>query len=146
MNSRRSGGVATPVGIHSSGTLRPWRQGKAGRKRSVQPQEDGGRPEDGEKDSGLGADGRPEDVQIADRGKPQPIDQQVAHEPQQDQADRDNDGSDDERHHGASPPRPRSGSGDPNRHGLIRRYEMARPFRLYNWRIARLERTRGGGQ
>ena len=116
MNSRRSGGVATPVGIHSSGTLRPWRQGKAGRKRSVQPQDDGGRHEDGEKDSGLGADGRPEDVQIADRGKPQPIDQQVAHEPQQDQADRDNDGSDDERHHGASPPRPRLGSGDPNRH------------------------------
>src|SRR5262249_3571753 len=61
----------------------------------------------------------------------QPIHQQVARESQQDQADRENDGSDDERHHGALPPRPRSGSGDPNRHGLIRRYEMARPFHLY---------------
>ena len=79
--------------LEVSGTLRPWRLGKAGRKRSVQPQDDRGRHEAGEKDSGLGADGRPEDIQIADRGKPQPIDQQVARESQQDQADRDNDGA-----------------------------------------------------
>jgi len=56
--------------LEVSGTLRPWRQGKAVRKRSVQPQDDGGRRGDGEKDSGLRADGRPEDVQIADGGKP----------------------------------------------------------------------------
>jgi hypothetical protein len=29
----------------------------------------------------FGGDGRPEDAQIADRGKPQPVDQEIAREP-----------------------------------------------------------------
>ena len=105
--------------LEVGGTLRPRRPGKAGRERSVHPQDDGGRHEDDEEDFGFGADGRPEDAQIADRGKPQPIDQEVVREPQQDQADRDDDGSDEERHHGASPRLPPPGSGDPDRHGLM---------------------------
>jgi hypothetical protein len=33
------------------------------------------------KNFGFGGDGRPEDAQIADRGKPQPVDQEIAREP-----------------------------------------------------------------
>jgi hypothetical protein len=37
--------------------------------------------EDGEEDFGFGGDDRPEDAQIADRGKPQPVDQEIAVSP-----------------------------------------------------------------
>ena len=46
------------------------------------------------------------DAQIADRGKPKPIDQEVGHEPQQDQAGHDNDESHEERTHAPSPRAP----------------------------------------
>ena len=114
---RRRNARAFPLEV--GGALHPRRPGKTGRERSVHPKDDGGRHEDDEKNFGFGADGRPEDLQIADRGKPQPIDQEVAREPQQDQADRADDASYDERKHGASPRLPPPGSGDPDRHGLM---------------------------
>jgi hypothetical protein len=58
-------------------------------------------------------------LQITDRGKPQPIDQDVACEPQKDQENPDDDGSNDDPHHGVSSWRPPFGSGDPDRHGLM---------------------------
>ena len=70
--------------LEVGGMLPPGRPGEARRERPVHPQDDGGRQEDGEEDFGFGDDGRPEDAQIADRGKPQPIDQEIAREPQQD--------------------------------------------------------------
>ena len=68
---------------------------------------------------GLGADRRQENLQITDRGKPQPIDQEVAREPEQDQANPDDDGRNDEPDHGALPWCLPFGSGNPDRHGLI---------------------------
>ena len=78
VGQRRNAG-AFPLEV--GGTLRPRRPGEAGREQSIHPQDDGGRHEDGEEDFGFGDDGRPEDAQIADRGKPQPIDQEIAREP-----------------------------------------------------------------
>src|SRR5208283_2566379 len=93
--------------------------GQSGRERSVHPKDDGSRYEDDGKNFGFGANGRPEDRQIADRRKPQPIDQEVVREPQQDQADRADDASYDKRKHGASPQLPPPGSCDPDRHSLM---------------------------
>jgi hypothetical protein len=77
---RRRNTRAFPLEV--GGALHPRRLAKAGRERPVHPKHGGSRYEDDEKNFGFGANGRPEDRQIADRGKPQPIDQEVAREPQ----------------------------------------------------------------
>ena len=74
---------------------------KTRREQSVEPENDGGRRPGSEKDDGLGDDGRQENLPITDRGEPQPIDQEVAREPKQDQANPADDGRDDVPDHGA---------------------------------------------
>src|SRR5437879_2904368 len=97
-----------------------WRpSGETHREPSVQPEDDGSRRPDGKKDDGFCADCCPENLQIADRGKPQPIDQEVAREPEQNQENPDDDGRNDDPDHGASPWCLPFGSGDPDRHGKI---------------------------
>ena len=66
--------------------------GETQSKRSVQPKHDGGCRQHGKKNHGLGADAGQKNLQIADRGKPQPIDEETGREPEQDQANRDDDG------------------------------------------------------
>ena len=51
--------------------------GETERKRSIHPQDDGGRQKDGEEYLGFGEYDRPEDAKITDRGKPQPINQEA---------------------------------------------------------------------
>ncbi|XIA65112.1 hypothetical protein ACFIOY_01215 [Bradyrhizobium sp. TZ2] len=58
-------------------------------------------------------------LRIADRGKPQPVNQEVAREPEQDQANPDEDGRNDGPDHGALPWCLPFGSGNPDRHDLI---------------------------
>jgi hypothetical protein len=58
-------------------------------------------------------------LQITDRVKPQPVNQEVAREPEQDQANADDGGRNDEPDHGALPWYLPFGSGNPDRHGLI---------------------------
>src|SRR3984957_17431088 len=91
--------------------------GKTHRKPSVQPKDDGGRCPDSKKDDRFGGDRRQENLQKADRGKPQPIDQEVAREPEQEQASADGNGRNCEPDHGTLPWYLPSGSGDPDRHG-----------------------------
>ena len=74
----------------------------------------------------------PKNLQITDRGKPQPINQEVAREPEQDQANPDEDGRNDEPDHGALPWCLPSGSGNPDRHGLMIA-EMRDACRLISW-------------
>src|SRR5258708_5679898 len=93
--------------------------GKTHREPSVQPKDDGGRRQNCEKDHGFSADCCPKNLQITDRGKPQPIDQEVAREPEQDQANPDDDGCNDEPDHGVLPWYLPSGSGDPDRHASM---------------------------
>ena len=73
---RRPGAAAWPAARRAkrSASL-PESQNAAGR--------DG---EDGEEEAGAGGEDRPEDAFIADRRKPQPVDQGVAHAPEHDQA------------------------------------------------------------
>jgi len=86
--SNTSGNVEVPVRFHSKSADCCGRGDRAKRdERPVHPQDYCGRHEDGEEDFGFGADCRPEDVRIADRGKPQPINQEVGRESQKDQAD-----------------------------------------------------------
>jgi hypothetical protein len=106
--------------LEFGGMLRPLRACEARRKQSVQPQDGGGRQEDRKEHCRFGNDGRPEHFQIADCGKPQPIHQEVAHEAEQDQADRDENSRDDEPYHGASPRCPPPWSRDSDGHGSIR--------------------------
>src|SRR5258706_1269728 len=97
-----------------------WRPpGETHREPSVQPEDDGSRRPDGKKDDGFSANCCPENLQIPDRGKPQPIDQEVAREPEQYQENSDDDGGNDEPDQGASPWCLPAGSGDPDRHSLI---------------------------
>src|SRR3984957_3215708 len=91
--------------------------GKTHRKPSVQPKDDGGRCPDSKKNDRFGGDRRQENLQKADRGKPQPIDQEVAREPEQEQANADGNGRNCEPDHGTLPWYLPSGSGDPDRHG-----------------------------
>jgi hypothetical protein len=93
--------------------------GKTHREPSVQPKDDGSRRPDSKKDDGFSADCCPKNLQITDRGKPQPIDQEVAREPEQDQANPDDDGRNNPPDHGALPWYLPFGSGDPDRHSLI---------------------------
>src|SRR6478752_1736647 len=102
------------------------------RKPSVQPEGDGRRGPDGKKDRGFSADCRPKDLQITDRGKPQPINQEVAREPEQNQENPDDDGRNDEPDHGASPWCLPFGSGDPDRHGMIIAETRERQLPLYS--------------
>ena len=97
--------------------LRRLLPGKTHGKQSVQPKYDAGCRQDREKHRGLGADAGQEHRSITDRGKPQPIDQHVAREPEQDQANAADDGRNNELHHGVLPWRLPSGCGDPDRHG-----------------------------
>ena len=69
-------------------------------KQSVQPKHDGGCRQHGETNHGFGADAGQKNWQITDRGKPQPIDEEVGREPEQDQANSGDDGRNDK-------PRPR---------------------------------------
>jgi len=101
------------------GMLGPLPPGKTHREQSVQPKYGARRRQNGEKQHGFGANACQKNLQITDRGKPQPIDQDVACEPQKDQENPDDDGSNDDPHHGVSPWRPPFGSGDPDRHGLM---------------------------
>ena len=93
--------------------------GKTPREPSIEREDDGGQRPNNEKDGGFGSDRRQKDLQIADRGKPQPIDQEVAREPEHQQADPDGDGRNDEAGQGASPWWFPFGSGNPDRHGVM---------------------------
>src|SRR6202030_771458 len=111
--------------------------GKTHREQSVQPEDNGGRRQNGEKHHGFGAKASQKDLQITDRGKPQPIDQEVAREPEQDQANPDDDGRNDQPDHVASPWSLPFGSGNPDRHGLMIA-EMRDAYRLIrgrDWRV-----------
>src|ERR1700687_1856039 len=90
--------------------------GKTHREQSVQPKYGAGRHQNGEKQYGFGANAGQENLQIADRGKTQPIDQEVAREPEQDQANPADGGRDDDPDHGALPWCLPPGSGVPDRH------------------------------
>src|SRR6516162_9614006 len=83
--------------------LCPRRPGEARRKRPIHPQDGGCHQKDSQKDFGLRNDSRPEDAQITDRRKPQPIHQEVTRDPQQDKADRENGSSNEEPPYYASP-------------------------------------------
>src|SRR3979490_2576955 len=89
------------------------------REPSVQPKDDGSSRPDRKKDDGFSADCCPKNLRITDCGKPQPVNQEVAREPEQDQANPDEDGRNDGPDHGASPWHLPFGSGNPDRHGLM---------------------------
>ena len=99
--------------------LRRLPSGKTHREPSVQPKDDRSSGPDCKKNDGFGADRRPKNLRITDRGKPQPVNQEVAREPEQDQANPDEDGRNDGPDHGALPWCLPFGSGNPDRHGLI---------------------------
>ena len=99
--------------------LRRLPSGKTHREPSVQPKDDRSSGPDCKKDDGFGADCCPKNLRITDRGKPQPVNQEVAREPEQDQANPDEDGRNDGPDHGALPWYLPFGSGNPDRHGLI---------------------------
>src|SRR4029077_12989595 len=67
---------------------RPGRRssGEVQRQSSRKPESAGRRGEDGEEEDGAGGEDRPEDALIADRRKPQPVDQGAARAPEDDQA------------------------------------------------------------
>ena len=92
---------------------------KTHREPSVQPKNDGSHHPDSKKDDGFSANCRPKNLQVTDREKPQPIDQQVTRDPEKDQANPDSDGRNDELDHGVLLRCLPSGSGNPDRHGLI---------------------------
>src|SRR6185437_15114989 len=62
-------------------------RGKAQRQRSREPERAGRYSEDGEEEEGARAEERPEDADPADRRKPQPVDQGIAHAPERDDAE-----------------------------------------------------------
>jgi hypothetical protein len=68
--------------IECGGELCPPPPGEVEREPPVCPQDDRSSHEDGEKHRPFGSNGHPKDGRIADRGKPQPIDQEVIREPQ----------------------------------------------------------------
>jgi hypothetical protein len=72
--------------------LRRLFSGKTHGEPSVQPKDDRSSRPDRKKDHGFSADCCPKNLQIADRGKPQPVNQEVAREPEQEQANPDDDG------------------------------------------------------
>src|SRR6516165_12239826 len=51
---------------------------KAERQPSRQPDQSRRRSEDSQEEDGLGGEGRPENIGVADRGKPQPVDNKVS--------------------------------------------------------------------
>src|SRR6478736_3699326 len=63
--------------------------GEAKCKARVCPQDGGGRRENNEEDGGFRADRGPEDPLVAYRGEPHPVDQDVAHDSEQDQTNCD---------------------------------------------------------
>ncbi len=93
--------------------------GKTYREPSIQPKDDGSSRPDRKKDDGFSADCCPKNRQITDRGKPQPVNQEVAREPEQEQANPDDNGRNDEPDHGVLPWYLPFGSGNPDRHGSI---------------------------
>jgi len=99
--------------------LRRLPSGKAHREPSVQPKDDRSPGPDCKKNGGFGADRRPKNLRITDRGKPQPVNQKVAREPEQDQANPNEDGRNHRPDHGALPWYLPFGSGNPDRHGFI---------------------------
>ena len=111
--------IARKIPHEGRDRLRRLPSGKTHREPSVQPKDDRSSGPDCKKNDGFGADCRPKNLRITDRGKPQPVNQEVAREPEQDQANPDEDGRNDEPDHGALPWYLPSGSGNPDRHGLI---------------------------
>src|SRR6266702_1905383 len=111
--------VAREVPRRSGDKLCRPPSGKTQCEPSVQPKYDGGSGPDRKKDGSFGADCCPKNLQITDRGKPQPGDQEVAREPEQDQANPNDDGRNNEPDHGTLPWYLPFGSGNPDRHGLI---------------------------
>ena len=92
------------------------RPGEMRRKQAVGSEDHGRRRKNDDKRDRLGADRRQEHRQITDRGEPQPVDQDIARVPEQDQADSADEGCNDQPGQGARPWCVRSGSGDPDRH------------------------------
>src|SRR5882672_6687259 len=111
--------IARKIRHEGRDRLRRLPSAKTHREPSVQPKYDGSSRPDRKKDGGFGADRYPKNLQITDRGKPQPVNQEVAHEPEQDQANPNGDGRNDEPDHGTLPWYVPFGSGNPDRHGLI---------------------------
>ena len=111
--------IARKIPHEGRDRLRRLPSGKTHREPSVQPKDDRSSGPDCKKNDGFGADCRPKNLRITDRGKPQPVNQEVAREPEQDQANPDEDGRNDEPDHGALPWCLPFGSGNPDRHGLI---------------------------
>src|SRR5882724_9201236 len=99
--------------------LRRLPSGKTHREPSVQPKDNGSSRPDRKKHDGFSADCCPKNLQITDRGKPQPVNQEVAREPEQDQANPNDDGRNHDPDHGTLPWHLPFGSGNPDRHGLI---------------------------
>ncbi len=108
---RRSG---SELPVEAGGNSPP--PGKAECKPRIRPHDDGSCDEDDEKNAGFGADRGPKDLQIADRGEPHPVDQEVTGEAEQDQENSEDDGSNEQPYHGVSPWCLPFGSGNPDRH------------------------------
>jgi len=109
---RRRGGRELPVEV--GGSSPP--AGKVKCEPCVRPHADGSCHQDDERSSSFRADRRPKDLQMADRGEPHPVDQEVTHEPEQDQENSDDDGGNDEPDHRIVPWCLPFGSGSPDRH------------------------------
>src|SRR5262249_40800679 len=74
--------------------------------------------EESEKNSGFRGDSRPEDLRIADRGEPHRVDEEVAKQSKQDQANCAGDANNDQPWQDVTPPWCLLfGPGNPDRHG-----------------------------
>ena len=111
--------IAREIPHEGRNRLRRPPSGKVHREPSVQPKDDRSPGPDCKKNDGFGADRRPKNLRITDRGKPQPVNQEVAREPEQDQANPNEEGRNRGPDHGALPWYLPFGSGNPDRHGLI---------------------------
>src|SRR6266404_5521916 len=134
--------IARKIPREGRDRLRRLLSGKAHCKPSIQPKDDGSSGPDRKKDDGFSPDCCPKNLQITDRGKPQPVYQEVACEPEQEQANPDDDGRNDEPDHGVLPWYLRLGSGNPDRHGVIIA-EMKDACRLIRDRDCASRRGRG---
>ena len=103
-------------GLQAKAGGNPPPSGKAECEPCVGPHNDGSCCEDHKKHCGFRGDRRPENLRITDCGEPHPVDQEVADEPEKDQANCCDDGSNDQPYHGVSPWYLRFGSGNPDRH------------------------------
>src|SRR6266404_1122376 len=109
--------IARKTGHEGGDGMRRPPSGKTPRKPSVQPKDDSSPDPDRKKDDDFSADCCPENLQITDRRKPQPVNQEVAREPKQDQANPTDNGRNDDPDQGALSWYFPFGSGNPDRHG-----------------------------